>query len=454
MPPTLVSLAVDTITTDEVISPEFKQAGHKAVLLRCAVKEDKTVDFPQAMAMYDQVHAAMQAGRVYAAYAVTAGGVIEAVTKMAMGNGFGFCFCEDAGKALAEAPLYGSLVVETDDEALLELGQVLGSICETAGFTLGEESVSLADVEAAYTAPLEKVYKTQTPLSDQMGDAPLFNPAEKRIHVGSRADAKPRVFIPVFPGTNCEYDTARAFAMAGAQPDVFVFRNLTPADINASIAEMVKRLQQAQILMVSGGFSAGDEPEGSGKFIATVFSNQQIQEATMELLQQRDGLALGICNGFQALIKLGLVPYGEIRPLKAEAPTLTYNTIGRHASCMVRTRVTSTLSPWLSSSQAGDIHTIAISHGEGRFVASDAMLRQLAANGQIATQYVDADGQPTMDIAYNPNGSLWGIEGITSPDGRVLGKMGHSERIGENVAKNIPGVKDQQIFRNGVQYFL
>ena len=454
VPPTLVSLAVDTITTDEVVSPEFKAAGNKAVLFNIELDEAKSVNFKQAMAMYDLVLAGMREGKIQSAYAITAGGVIEAVTKMAMGNGFGFDFCECAKAALSQAPIYGSLLVETNDEEIMKSGLVLGTISETAEFTLGAEKITLADVEAAYTAPLEKVYKTQTPLSDEMGDAPLFTPETKKIYVGNKELAKPRVFIPVFPGTNCEYDTARAFAMAGAQPDVFVFRNLTPNDINESVAEMVKRLQQAQILMVSGGFSAGDEPEGSGKFIATVFSNEQIKAATMALLNERDGLALGICNGFQALIKLGLVPYGDIRPMKADAPTLTYNTIGRHASCMVQTRVTSTLSPWLSSSTAGDVHTIAISHGEGRFVASDEIIRQLAANGQIATQYVDPTGAPTMDITYNPNGSLWGIEGITSPDGRVLGKMGHSERIGNNVAKNIPGNKDQQLFANGVKYFL
>ena len=454
VPPTLVSLAVDTITTDEVISPEFKKAGHQAVLLSAELGEDKTIKFDRMTALYDQVLAAMKRGEVYAAYAVTAGGVIEAVTKMAMGNGFGFAFNEEARSILAEAPVYGSLVVETTDEVLLKEGTVLGTVNAEPAFTLGDEIISLAEVEQAYTAPLEKVYKTQVSSEEGAGEAELFAVQNKKVYTGNLQAAKPRVFIPVFPGTNCEYDTARAFTMAGAEPDVFVFRNLTPQDIEESTQQMVQRLKQAQILMLSGGFSAGDEPEGSGKFMATVFSNEKVRQATMEMLQQRDGLALGICNGFQALIKLGLVPYGEIRPLTAEAPTLTYNTIGRHVSCMVRTRVTSNLSPWLSSSEAGDVHTIAISHGEGRFVASEEMLQQLARQGQIATQYVDTQAQPTMDIAYNPNGSMWGIEGITSPDGRVLGKMGHSERIGENVAKNIPGTKEQQIFRNGVRYFL
>ena len=456
VPPTLVSLAVDTMTTDAVISPEFKQPGHQAVLLTIEKDSAECPDFAGAMKLYDKVLAAMQAGKVQAAYAITAGGVIEAVAKMAMGNGFGFAFNQEAKAALAAAPIYGSLVVETTDETLLQQGQVLGEITEAPQFTLGDESISLAEAEAAYTKPLEKVYKTMVePSAEEAAsliDVPLFTPTQ--VHVAKHKTAKPRVFIPVFPGTNCEYDTARAFQMAGAETDVFVLRNLTPADINASIEEMVQRLSKAQILMLSGGFSAGDEPEGSGKFIATVFSNERIRTATMELLQQRDGLALGICNGFQALIKLGLVPYGQIQPLTAEAPTLTYNTVGRHASCMVRTRVTSTLSPWLSKSKAGDVHTIAISHGEGRFVAPQSLIEQLAAAGQIATQYVDEAGQPSMHIPYNPNGSLCAIEGITSPDGRVLGKMGHSERRGDNVAKNIPGEKDQQLFRGGVEYFL
>ena len=452
VPPTLVSIAVDWTNTDDIITPEFKTAGDKAVLLELKKNADETIQIDDAMALYDTVLAAMKAGKIRAAYAVTAGGVIEAVTKMAMGNGFGFAFDEAAKDTLAKAPIYGSLVVETADEAVCAKGLVLGCVTEEPVFTLGDACISLAETEEAYTGKLERVYKTKTPLDERMGDVKLWAPAEKKIYTGVKT-AKPRVFIPVFPGTNCEYDTARAFLKAGAEPDVFVFRNQNPADITASVEEMVKRIEKAQILMVSGGFSAGDEPEGSGKFIATVFSNDAIAEATMKLLNTRDGLVLGICNGFQALIKLGLVPYGEIRPLSSDMPTLTYNTIGRHVSQMVRTRVTSTKSPWLQLSEPGDIHTIAVSHGEGRFVASDEVLKALAANGQIATQYVDEKGLPTMQIPMNPNGSMWGIEGITSPDGRVLGKMGHSERIGDNVAKNIVGIKDQKIFEGGVRYF-
>ena len=452
VPPTLVSIAVDWTNTDEIVTPEFKEAGDKAVLLCVEKNPDETIKIDAAMALYDKVLEAMKAGKIKAAYAVTSGGVIEAVVKMAMGNGFGFAFCDEAKEALAQAPVYGSLVVETNDDEIASMGLVLGGIAEVPEFTFGDESITLAETEEAYTGKLERVYKTKTPLDERMGDVKLYAPAQKKIYTGVKT-ARPRVFIPVFPGTNCEYDTARAFLRAGAEPDVFVFRNQNPADITASVEEMVKRIEKAQILMVSGGFSAGDEPEGSGKFIATVFSNDAIAEATMKLLNQRDGLVLGICNGFQALIKLGLVPYGEIRPLSADQPTLTYNTIGRHVSQMVQTRVTSTKSPWLSLSEPGDIHTIAVSHGEGRFVASEAVLKQLAENNQIATQYVDENGLPTMQIPMNPNGSMWGIEGITSPDGRVLGKMGHSERIGDNVAKNIAGIKDQKIFEGGVRYF-
>ena len=340
----------------------------------------------------------------------------------------------------------------SDGEDPEKYGLDIGRVTGEAVFALGDETVEMEEVLQAYEGRLEKVYKTVVEDKTPIGETP-FVKGEYHVYQGSEEKKRPRVFIPVFPGTNCEYDTARAFRMAGAQPDVFVLRNLTGKDILESIDEMSRRIQQAQILMLSGGFSAGDEPEGSGKFIATVFSNEKLKEATMNLLTQRDGLALGICNGFQALIKLGLVPYGEIRELTAQDPTLTYNTLGRHVSCMVNTRVVSSKSPWLAAAEPGEIHTIAISHGEGRFMADEKTLRKLAENGQIATQYVDPAGQPTMDIRYNPNGSVWAVEGITSPDGRVLGKMGHSERIGDQVAKNIPGNKDQRLFASGVAYF-
>lgn len=454
VPPTLVSLAVAVTSTDRIMTPEFKTPGHKALLLPVAYDAYKVPDWTGAMKLYDAVADAMQAGTVQAAYAVTAGGVLEAVVKMALGNHYGFAFDEEA--PVADAPIYGSLVVEVTEDGLFDefAPVMLGTVTEDGLYTYKGQSIATDEVIGSYTGTLEKVYKTQTQENPDCGNVPLYTASSKKVYMGSRSAGKPRVFLPVFPGTNCEYDTARAFAQAGAEPDIFVFRNQTPSDILYSIEQMEKRIRNAQILMLSGGFSAGDEPEGSGKFIATVFSNPQIMDATMELLKNRDGLALGICNGFQALIKLGLVPYGEIRDLTPEAPTLTYNTVGRHASCMVRTRIVSNLSPWMNNTKPGDVHSIPISHGEGRFIASESMLAQLKANGQIATQYVDLNGDPTMDITFNPNGSLWAIEGITSPDGRVLGKMGHSERIGNQVAKNIPGNKDQKIFRSGVEYFL
>ena len=453
VPPTLVSLAVAVASTHDIVTPEFKIPGNKAVLLPVALDAQKVPDWTGAMKLYDAVQDAMKAGKVKSAYAIGAGGVLEAVVKMALGNHYGFSFCDCA--PISEAPVYGSLVVEVTEDGLFEGFNpvVLGTVTEDGVYTFKGQSIDTAAVEDSYTGKLERVYKTQTQEDPDCGGVPLFYAPEKKIYTGNKLNAKPRVFLPVFPGTNCEYDTARAFAQAGAEPDIFVFRNQTPSDILYSIEEMKKRINQAQILMLSGGFSAGDEPEGSAKFIATVFSNPEIMEATMELLKVRDGLALGICNGFQALIKLGLVPYGEIRDLKSEAPTLTYNTIGRHASCVSMTRIVSNLSPWMSKTNPGEVHAIPISHGEGRFIASPEMLAQLKANGQIATQYVDLNGEPTMDIAYNPNGSLWAIEGITSPDGRVLGKMGHSERKGNFVGKNIPGNKDQKIFEAGVEYF-
>ena len=453
VPPTLVSIAVDWANTDEIITPEFKKAFSKVVLWKIPLREDKTVDFLGAKKVYNAFAKAKAKGQVLSACAVTGGGVIEAVCKMAMGNGFGFKFNKEVKALLREAPVYGSLIIETEEPEAFEGAIELGKVTLQKTVSLGKEKVTMEEVEKAYTGKMERVFPTVVDQGSDAGSAKLIYSFKKHIYTGVKT-ARPRVFIPVFPGTNCEYDTARAFKMAGAEPDVFVLRNLTAKDISESVKEIVKRLEQAQILMLSGGFSAGDEPEGSGKFIATVFSNEEIAEATMRLIRDRDGLALGICNGFQALIKLGLVPYGDIRQLEKEAPTLTYNAIGRHVSQMVRTRITSNLSPWLSLSEPGDIHTIAVSHGEGRFVASEAMLKELAANGQIATQYVDDRGKPTMAIPMNPNGSMWGIEGITSPDGRVLGKMGHSERIGDNVAKNIYGIKDQKLFEGGVRYFL
>ena len=455
VPPTLISLAVAAVKTDEILTPEMKRAAHHVALMNLELDGQGVYDFTDAMRKYDLVTKGIRSGKIAAAYAVDAGGLLEAVVKMCLGNRLGFAFADtpQVRTALAAAPIYGSLVLElADGVEPQQYGLDVGTVTGDALFSLGGEQVDTDEVLRAYEDRLEKVYKTVVRDESPIGETPFVKEAY-HVYQGSESGKRPRVFIPVFPGTNCEYDTARAFRAAGAEPDVFVLKNLTGKDILESIEEMNRRIRQAQILMLSGGFSAGDEPEGSGKFIATVFSNEKLKEAAMDLLTRRDGLALGICNGFQALIKLGLVPYGEIRELTAEDPTLTYNTLGRHASCMVRTRVVSSKSPWLAASEPGDIHTIAISHGEGRFMAEESMLKKLAANGQIATQYVDFANQPTMDIRYNPNGSMWAVEGITSPDGRVLGKMGHSERIGDQVAKNIPGNKDQRLFASGVAYF-
>ena len=329
--------------------------------------------------------------------------------------------------------------------------ELIGSTTSKAAISIGDVEISIDELQSAWEKPLEAVYPTKTAKVEGIlkkeaysGGCPL---------VAKSSFAKPRVFIPVFPGTNCEYDTMKAFNNAGAESDIFVIKNLTASDITDSVKEMTKRINESQIIMIPGGFSAGDEPEGSGKFIATVFRNPDIKEAVNNLLKNRDGLMLGICNGFQALIKLGLVPYGEIRDLDDNSPTLTYNKIGRHVSQTVYTRICSNLSPWLAGVNVGDVHAISVSHGEGRFVADDKWIAKLSKNGQIATQYVDMEGNPSYETSFNPNASVNAIEGITSPCGRILGKMGHSERIGKYVAKNVYGDHDQKIFESGVKYF-
>ncbi len=327
----------------------------------------------------------------------------------------------------------------------------LGTVTDDANITMGGKSVALSDIIEKWTSPLEKVFPTQAECPEISVDAPLYT--ERNTSSPVIKTAKPKVFIPVFPGTNCEVDTARAFEKAGAEVEMLIVKNLTQSGIEETIERMEQIIRQSQMIMLPGGFSGGDEPDGSGKFIATTFRNPRVSEAVSDLLNNRDGLMLGICNGFQALIKLGLVPYGEIRELKPTDPTLTFNTVGRHISHMAYTRVTSVKSPWFSGVNAGDVFAIPVSHGEGRFMADTETVKQLAANGQIATQYVDLGGKPSSSIEFNLNGSVCAIEGITSPDGRVLGKMGHSERKGENLYKNVPFEKDQKIFESGVNYF-
>lgn len=458
VPPTLVSFALDTVDVTRIISPEFKETGSSVVWLRLNKDNYLLPDFEELDRNYRMVHDLINQGKVLAAHSIRDGGLAGAVTKMCFGNMIGIKFTASMEPDRLFLPEYGSLVLEIPAGAD-PAGLLKGLNYQILGFTQVEPEIhfegtviELSKALEKWEAPLEKIFPTKVK-ADVAGEPQVYNhqrqqPLKPKARIG-----KPRIFLPVFPGTNCEYDTQKAFERAGGLVETLVFRNLTAADIEESLEQMVAKINNSQIIMLPGGFSAGDEPDGSGKFIATAFRNPRVKEAVMRLLQERDGLILGICNGFQALIKLGLVPYGEIRELTADAPTLTYNNIGRHVSCLVRTRVASNLSPWLSKVKVGDVHTIPVSHGEGRFVASKEVIAALAKNGQIATQYVDLDGKPTYDIRYNPNGSLEAIEGITSPDGRVLGKMGHSERIGSNLYRNVPGEKDQKLFEAGVEYF-
>ena len=448
VPPTLVSFATAIGKTHRVVSTEFKKGHSSVVLLRPFYKEDGvTPNFASLLANYYIADQMMEKGIVLSASAVGYGGVAEALFKMGLGNQVGFCMIADMSMDELFEPAYGSLVLEIATGA--PAGKLLGVTTHEYQFTACGETLDSAALQEIWEAKLEPVYpyRKAGPTVEAVSGK-INPPAAPKIGV-----AKPRVIIPVFPGTNCEYDTARAFRAAGADPEVLVIRNLTPADVTASCEALVKAIDAAQIVMLPGGFSGGDEPDGSAKFIASFFRSPAVTDAVRRLLFERDGLMLGICNGFQALIKLGLVPYGDIQPITADSPTLTFNTIGRHQSMLVRTRVASTGSPWLSRCALGDEYLVPISHGEGRFVAPQAVLDQLAANGQIATQYVDLNGQPTMDLSYNPNGSLLAIEGITSPDGRILGKMGHSERRGDGLYENVAGDTFQPIFEGGVDYF-
>lgn len=458
VPPTLVAFGVDVVDVSKVVSPEFKQAGSQVVLVPAPRRADGMPDFDRLKENFAAVTGLIHSGRVLAAKTVGTGGVAAAISKMSFGNRIGMRFTWAADFKELFTPGHGSLILEIDETVDLEgtFGRVdfkvLGYTTEAPVIFVNGTEISIEKAFSAWEKPLEKVFPTKTGTISEQPRQVCFDcrsTGKPAVTV-----ARPRVFMPVFPGTNCEYDTARAFEKAGGIVETLVIRNLSAAEIERSIDSMVKGIQKAQIIMIPGGFSGGDEPDGSGKFIATAFRNPRVKEAVMALLKQRDGLMLGICNGFQALIKLGLVPYGEIVDINETCPTLTFNTIGRHASCMVRTKVVSTLSPWFNNVKAGDIHTIAISHGEGRFVAGEDQVEKLIQNGQVATQYVDLAGNPTYDIDFNPNGSVHAIEGITSPDGRVLGKMGHSERIGSHVAKNVPGEKDQKIFEAGVRYFM
>ena len=456
VPPTLVSFAVDTVDAEYVVSQEFKKAGSVLAVIKTPTLESGIPDFDILKKNLDKIRELTQAKKVLASYALGYAGLGEAIAKMAFGNKIGFEVAKDVDADKLFDPAYGNIALEMDkaDLALLE-GldyKVAGKTIEGQYIDVDGYKVCLGKIYKAYESTLEPIFPTKA--VEPTGEVKNINFIVNEHQKSSLSIAQPKVFIPAFPGTNCEYDSARAFEDAGAKASIKVFRNLNYANIEDSIETMVKEIESSQIVMIPGGFSAGDEPDGSAKFIATVFRNPRIAEAVNDLLTNRDGLMLGICNGFQALIKLGLVPYGEIKPVTSEdAPTITYNNIGRHQAKVVTTRIASNKSPWLAGTQVGDLHSISISHGEGKFVANKETFDQLVANGQIATQYVDLDGNATYDIDYNPNGSFYAVEGITSADGRILGKMGHSERIGKYTLKNIHGEKDQKIFESGVNYF-
>ena len=450
VPPTLVSFAVCTADSRKVISPEFKAAGHTVIRIAPEYDGNGLPVFDSVKQCFDQIESMIDSGRACAVWSVAGGGVAEGIAKMCFGNHIGFEFSRKLSDTILFKPWYGSFIVELTGEAGYG-EEIIGRTMPDyriygEGYTMQAEAL-----QKAWESKLESVFPCR--IKTEFATIESYSYATKSRKGPAIKAARPRVLIPVFPGTNCEYDTARVFERAGADVNVMVIRNLSASDIEASVAAVAAQMKQSQIVMLPGGFSGGDEPDGSGKFITVFFRNPRIKNEVHALLQQRDGLMLGICNGFQALIKLGLVPFGEIVDMTEDSPTLTFNTIARHQSMMVTTRIASDKSPWLAGCKVGDLHTVAISHGEGRFVASDALIRRMANNGQIATQYVDEYGKPTMDIRYNPNTSIDAIEGITSPDGRVLGKMGHSERIGRDICKNVCGNKDQLIFQSGVNYF-
>ena len=454
VPPTLVSFAVDVASDKTVITPELKEAGNKLVLFTIDRDEFDMPVYGQVMDQYGRIFEDIKAGKIISAYEVERHGVAEAVTKMAFGNRMGVKIEHNVAPEDLFAAGWGNIVAEVPADKVSQLSgryTVIGEVTDRAAIEYCTMSIALADAQKAWEAPLEKVFPTVSGVEQTEVKNSLYK--ADSVYVCKNKVAKPTVFIPVFPGTNCEYDSTKAFERAGANVVTRVLKNITAEDIRDSVEIFEKAISQAQIVMFPGGFSAGDEPEGSAKFFATAFRNARITEAVQKLLNERDGLMLGICNGFQALIKLGLVPYGEIRQQKADSPTLTYNTIGRHISKMVYTKVVSNKSPWLRQAELGGVYCTPASHGEGRFVANDEWLAKLFENGQVATQYVNEFGEPTMDEAWNPNGSYQAIEGITSPDGRIYGKMAHIERRDDSVAINIYGEQDLKVFESGVEYF-
>lgn len=454
VPPALVSFAVSVCDSRDIISPEFKKAGSKVVLLSPSYDERGLPNKDSLLACYQRVESLIRNKKVLSVYTPGIGAIAEALFKMSLGNQIGFQLSPEINWEQLFEVRYGSFVMEVSESTLLDKEYPIGTTVPGFHMETIDGIIRLEDLQMLYEDKMEKVYPTKS--TSVMGQTPNISYHRVSRLSGPRQSikpSKPKALIPVFPGTNCEYDTARALQAAGADPRVFVVRNLSREDVEESVLAMVSAIRESQIIVLPGGFSGGDEPDGSGKFITAFFRNPRIAQEVHEFLNQRDGLMCGICNGFQALIKLGLVPYGEIRDMDSHCPTLTYNEIGRHQSRLVRTRIASNLSPWLMDFQVGEIHTLPVSHGEGRFVAEESLLAELAAKGQIATQYVDLSGTPTMEIQYNPNGSLFAVEGITSPDGRVLGKMAHTERFQDGIYQNVPGNKSQPIFHNAVRYF-
>ena len=449
VPPTLVSFAVTTGTAEDVVSPEFKKAGHKVFMLKPEYDENGLPDTKSLTDIFEKVTKLMRGGMVFACYTPTIGGVAEAVMKMCFGNGFGFDYSDKLTVWDIFGYSYGAFLLETDSD--IEGAQFIGTVSENKKITFKDDSIGLCEILGIYEDKLESVYSCNIKNSGTAMETFSYK-ADKRC-APSIKPAKPKVLIPAFPGTNCEYDSAKAVRDAGAEPEIIVINNLTAHGIQASAERFANSLKDAQMIFIPGGFSGGDEPDGSGKFITAFFRNAAVKDGVTELLEKRDGLMCGICNGFQALIKLGLVPYGKIVDTDESCPMLTFNTIARHQSKIVRTRIASNKSPWLALTEVGEVYNVPISHGEGRFLASEELIKQLAENGQIATQYVDFDGNATSDIRFNPNDSMYAVEGITSPDGRVFGKMGHSERIGSGLYKNVPGEYDIRMFEAAVRYF-
>ena len=456
VPPTLVSFAVTTEDIDNILSNDFKAAGHRVLLIKPDMDSDGLVNLRSLKKVFSEVTRLMREGRVYAAYTPGFGGAAEAVMKMCFGNGIGFEF--EAELALEEifGYAYGSFLLEVDADTKASAGSAtvlnIGKTTDTGCISRGSECAALEELADIYEGRLESVYtcnikteKTDVPAVEYKFEGIRKAPAIKT--------AEPKVLIPVFPGTNCEYDSAKAMAEAGAAPEIFLIKNRSAEDIAESVSTFADKVRESQMIFIPGGFSGGDEPDGSGKFITAFFRNEAVRDAVTELMDEREGLMCGICNGFQALIKLGLVPYGRIMETDESCPTLALNTIGRHQSKIVRTRIASNMSPWLADTEVGDVFTMPVSHGEGRFTADDKLIKQLIRNGQIATQYVDLDENPTNDVQFNPNGSFYAVEGITSPDGRIFGKMGHTERAGYGLYKNVPGRYELDMFRSAVKYF-